>query len=90
MGKFGWSLPPGCSTRDIDRAYGDEAPEHCLVCKTLLDEESVSGHCPPPKDCKEKLEQMYREQDEAEAKSIEESKKWGAEYEQWRKENPDA
>ena len=24
MGKFGWSLPPGCSMNDIDAAYGDQ------------------------------------------------------------------
>jgi hypothetical protein len=26
-GKFGWSLPPGVSQRDIDEAYGVEIPE---------------------------------------------------------------
>ena len=24
MGKFGWSLPPGCTMGDIDRAFGDQ------------------------------------------------------------------
>lgn len=24
MGKFGWSLPPGCTMADIDRAFGDQ------------------------------------------------------------------
>jgi len=24
MGKFGWSLPPGCTMNDIERAYGDQ------------------------------------------------------------------
>ncbi len=81
MSTFGWSLPPGCSTSDIDRAYGDEAPEHCLVCKTLLDEENLSGHCPPPKDCKEKLEQRYREEAEADADAVLAADAWEAEYE---------
>ena len=29
---FGWSLPPGCSMRDIDQAYGVEGPLDCPVC----------------------------------------------------------
>jgi len=24
MSKFGWSLPPGCTMNDIDRAFGDQ------------------------------------------------------------------
>lgn len=28
-GIFGWSLPPGVSARDIDRAYGSEGPCDC-------------------------------------------------------------
>ena len=25
MSKFGWSLPPGCTMADIDRAFGDDS-----------------------------------------------------------------
>ena len=38
MSKFGWSLPPGVSHRDIDEAAGAEGP--CAVC------------CRPVDDCK--------------------------------------
>lgn len=27
MSKFGWSLPPGCTQRHIDEAYGSSADE---------------------------------------------------------------
>ena len=34
MGKFGWSLPPGCSMRDIEAAM-EEGP--CVVCGNAID-----------------------------------------------------
>jgi hypothetical protein len=32
MSIFGWSLPPGCSLGDIDRAMGVEGPLDCPIC----------------------------------------------------------
>jgi len=32
MSKFGWSLPPGCTQRHIDEAFGSEGPLDCPVC----------------------------------------------------------
>jgi len=29
---FGWDLPPGCSHRDIDLAFGEEGPMDCPIC----------------------------------------------------------
>jgi hypothetical protein len=72
MGKFGWSLPPGVSHRDIDRAFGGDAPENCLVCKEPLDEDNVTDTCPTSKDCAAKLEQLQKEEAEAEKKLLEE------------------
>lgn len=89
MSKFGWDLPPGCTMRDVERAYGEEPPENCVVCRAPLDEENRSGVCPAPKDCAHKLEQRYREEAEAEAKYIEESNTWGAQYAAWKRENPE-
>ena len=36
-GIFGWSLPPGCSSADIDRAFGEEGPLDCPVCVDGVD-----------------------------------------------------
>lgn len=33
---FGWSLPPGCSNSDIDRAFGTDGP--CALCGLPLDD----------------------------------------------------
>jgi len=35
---FGWDLPPGCTTQDIENAYGCEAPplEQCDYCGAFL------------------------------------------------------
>lgn len=33
---FGWSLPPGCSNSDIDRAFGAEGP--CARCGEAVDD----------------------------------------------------
>lgn len=43
MGIFGWSLPPGCSSNDIDRAFGDEGP--CLCCGLAVDM-CICPECP--------------------------------------------
>jgi len=40
---FGWSLPPGCSMRDIDRAFGED--ETCDVCCKHVDE-CICPECP--------------------------------------------
>lgn len=37
---FGWDLPPGCTQRDIDNAFGVEGPLDCPVC---LDGVEMSG-----------------------------------------------
>ena len=39
---FGWSLPPGCSMRDIDR-LSEESP--CAVCGNTLDD-CICPECP--------------------------------------------
>jgi hypothetical protein len=39
----GWNLPPGCSTRHIEDAFGSEAP--CDVCG-LWCEECICPECP--------------------------------------------
>ena len=36
MGIFGWSLPPGCTHRMIDEAYGQEGP--CECCGKMVDD----------------------------------------------------
>jgi hypothetical protein len=43
----GWNLPPGCSVRDIDNAFGGEAP--CEVCGLWCDD-CICPECP---DCGE-------------------------------------
>lgn len=32
MSIFGWSLPPGCTQRHIDEAFGVEGPLDCPIC----------------------------------------------------------
>lgn len=39
----GWNLPPGCSSRDIERAFGEESP--CDVCGQWS-ENCVCPECP--------------------------------------------
>src|SRR4051812_899012 len=40
---FGWSLPPGCSMRDIERAQGSEGP---CVCCGESEEKCICIECP--------------------------------------------
>lgn len=35
MGIFGWDLPPGCTMRDIENAFGAEEP--CATCGEFVD-----------------------------------------------------
>lgn len=57
MGKFGWSLPPGVTTRMIDEAYGVEGPceccgkmvddcicEECSICNSYGDPDCYKNH----------------------------------------------
>lgn len=43
MGIFGWDLPPGCTTRHIEEAYGTEGP--CDVCGRDIDH-CICPECP--------------------------------------------
>lgn len=43
MGKFGWSLPPGVTSRMIDEAYGVEGP--CECCGKMVDD-CICPECP--------------------------------------------
>jgi hypothetical protein len=51
MGIFGWSLPPGCTDRDIDEAVGANHCEHCEKFAALGFECSAHTHgeCDCPK-----------------------------------------
>lgn len=40
---FGWDLPPGCSSRDVENAFGQEYP--CEVCGRWADD-CVCEECP--------------------------------------------
>jgi hypothetical protein len=48
MGIFGWSLPPGCSHRDIERAAGGDGP--CEVCGDMVDD-CICPECPECPEC---------------------------------------
>ncbi len=43
ISKFGWSLPPGVSTRDIENAYGEEGP--CDMCGGTVDDTCICPEC---------------------------------------------
>lgn len=43
MGIFGWSLPPGCTNRMIEEAFGTEGP--CDICGKLPDN-CICPECP--------------------------------------------
>jgi len=43
MGMFGWDLPPGCTHRHIDEAFGQEGP--CEVCGQSVDD-CICPECP--------------------------------------------
>jgi hypothetical protein len=43
VGIFGWSMPPGCSHQDIDRAVGLDQP--CEVCGNMEDD-CICKPCP--------------------------------------------
>lgn len=40
---FGWDLPPGCTMRDIENAFGEESP--CLICGRFSDD-CLCPECP--------------------------------------------
>lgn len=76
MGIFGWDLPPGVSMRDIERAYGEETPTRCAICQRWLAGDNMTGTCPKPRPCAATLAQRYKEEDDAEARAVEESDRW--------------
>jgi hypothetical protein len=42
--KFGWSLPPGVTSRMIDEAYGVEGP--CVTCGAANPDDCICPECP--------------------------------------------